>query len=344
MRRHRLLSGLRYLKGFSLIELMVALTIGLLISIAAFSAYLGAAGASRIADAQGRMNEDAQAALSILTQQLRMLGNNPSQAGRTDQYRHNPVYKPHASTTFVITSPLTFTPSFYSIRGCDGTFSNITTATSLDNLSYSKCATTISASPDSIAISYEADNFNTIPTTANLPTDCLGNKLTAIAATLPTTNGAGVITNSYANYAVADNRFYINSSASMVPSLYCKGNGGASTTQPLVENIEDLQFTYGTLATSTLAASAATAGVAGYLRADEVVSLSSTSATPDDAARWSKVISVRICVLVRSEAPVVSDSASARYLKCDGSVETSPPDLRLRRAYFATVLLRNRRL
>ena len=52
---------------------------------------------------------------------------------------------------------------------------------------------------------------------------------------------------------------------------------------------------------------------------------------------------VRICVLVRSEARVAPNSASAQYLNCDGKTELTPPDLRLRRAYTATVVLRNRR-
>jgi type IV pilus assembly protein PilW len=38
----------------------------------------------------------------------------------------------------------------------------------------------------------------------------------------------------------------------------------------------------------------------------------------------------------------VSDADSARYLKCDGTIETNPPDLRLRRSYSTTVVLRNR--
>jgi len=139
---------------------------------------------------------------------------------------------------------------------------------------------------------------------------------------------------------VADNRFYIGTTTAIVsPSLYCKGNGGGATAQPLVENVEDLQFLYGTVSTGT---TATTATVAGYLRADEVASLATTPA--DDPTRWGKVMSVRVCIVVRSENPVVTDAASAQYLKCDGTVDTSQTDLRLRRAYATTVVLRNRRL
>lgn len=329
--------GARCVRGFSLIELMISLTIGLLITVAAFSAFMGASGASKMAEAQGRMNEDAQAALSILTQQLRMAGNNPDQPNRVDNInpalssRRNPVYLQSPPLTGFTLLPTTFELSEFSIRGCDGQFSNITTASNLDALT---CASGTSTSPDSIAVSYEADKFNTVPTGTNEPTDCLGNPLSTITATLPTVVGA-VIANTAEPYTVADNRFYIvKSSASSIPSLYCKGSGGEP--QPLVENIEDMQFTYGATATATT--------VAGYLNAEKVLTeITLTPSPPNpEAGKWAKVLTVRICVLVRSASPVASNAASAHYIKCDGTLETAPPDLRLRRAYSTTVVLRNR--
>lgn len=335
MTRRGLLRSQRCLQGFSLIELMVSMALGLMIAAAAFSAYLGAAGASKAAEAQGRMNEDAQAALTILTQQVRMAGGNPNQPGRTDQSRRNPVYAPYDSTKFEIVMPVTFAPSSFSVRGCDGKFSNIATATSLDDLT---CAAGANVLPDSIAVSYEADVFNSVPTAAKVPTDCLGarlNKISAISHEIPPVPPVS------SDYYVANNLFYIGTSQAIAsPSLYCKGNGVASTAQPLVENIEDMQFTYG----AVKATDPATAGVAGYLTADQVRTQVNMAGLANDAERWAKVITVRICVLVRSEMPVAADAASARYLKCDGTLETTPADLRLRRAYHATVVLRNRRL
>jgi type IV pilus assembly protein PilW len=232
--------------------------------------------------------------------------------------------------------PVTFVPSSFSIRGCHGKFNNIATATSLDDLN---CAAGSNALPDSIALSYEADVFNSVSTAAKLPTDCLGVRLNKISAT---SHEAVPVS---ADYYVASNLFYIGTSQSIVsPSLYCKGNGVASTAQPLVENIEDMRFTYGAVRSSTAATDTSTAVVAGYLTADQVLTQVNMAGLANDAERWAKVITVNICVLVRSEVPVAVDSASARYLKCDGKLETTPADLLLRRAYHATVVLRNRRL
>ncbi len=313
-------------RGLTLVELMISLVIGLILMIAIVSAYLGSSGASRMAEAQGRMNEDGQAALSILAQQLRMAGNNPKQPNYTKAMPRNPVYD---TTTYIV-------------RGCDGTFSNINTAgVTIPNLT---CAAGGGAAPDSIAISYEADRYNTTPTpptapSPNLPTDCLGQALAAVAPA-PTPliwNGGAAVATAVTVY-MADNRFYVGRTAVVKsPSLYCKGSGGANP-QPLVENIEDLQFTYGT----GLAAATSTLTVSGYLTAADILTDANLAALPDDPARWSKVMTVRICVLVRSEQPLVSDAASAQYIKCDGTLENNPPDLRLRRTYSTTVVLRNR--
>jgi type IV pilus assembly protein PilW len=318
------------------------LTIGLVIALAAMSAYLGAAGSSKMSDAQSRMNEDAQAALNILAQQIRTAGANPAQANRADAFRHNPVFDPTyvggTVTSYASGATVTAAMSAFSIRGCDGNFGNLTTSANLDSLSSCDASTT-----DSIAVNYEADEYNTIPTsTTNLPTDCVGNSLPAVTATFP----PGTSTPTTAPFRVADSRFYIDSVLG-VRSLYCKGNGGE--TQPLVENVEDMQFTYGTVSTS---ATSTTATVAGYLTAAEVNGLAATYGITN-AAAWGKVMTVRICVVVRSEKPVVSDAASGQYDKCIKEPNASPPeipldtsqtDLRLRRAYSTTVVLRNRRI
>lgn len=356
MTRHFRSPESRYLQGFSLIELMISLALGLIILVAVLSAYTGAASAAKMAEAQGRMYEDGQAALTILTQQLRMAGNNPDQTDRLDTSVKNPIYtKPTASDqtyggdilpVFVGSSVSAFELSNYSIRGCDGAFGNITAAASLDGL---VCAVPdpIIAVPDSIALSYEADKFNTVPTAATppLPTDCLGyalNKIKAEIPGIPAGYGSDVFSAELNDmfYFVADNRFYIDSSsATAAPSLYCQGNGIDSTAQPLVENIEDMQITYGVEIPSNQ-----TRTVAGYLRADELLAQPDPDVlaafTPHE--RWRKVVTVRICLLVRSEDAVVSDPASARYVNCAGTLENAPSDdLRLRRTYSTTVILRN---
>lgn len=315
--------------GVTLIELMVSMAIGLIVVLATLVAYLGASDAAKVAEVQARMNEDGQAALAILSQQLRMAGSNPKQSGRTELAQRNPVYLPSSlPTTFALTA--------FAIRGCDGKFQNIALATSVDSL---VCGAP-TADPDSIAVTYEADAFNTVvaPGTSQ-PTDCLGDPLTTLTAMVTVLDAAGTGTQTApVTYHVADNRYYIGTSAAISsPSLYCKGNGTPGAARPLVENVENLQITYGTV---PALAPTIPGKIAGYL--DTAQLATELAGLPTDAARWDRVVSARICVVVRSIQPAAPDLNSARYARCDGSMEDNPPDRRLRRAYSTTVTLRNR--
>ena len=297
--------------GFSLIELMISIAIGLVIMGAALSAYQGAATASRVAEAQSRMNEDAYAALELLSQQIRMAGTNPKQANYALSNPSNPI-----TNTF-------------SLRGCGTAFSNLKTAggvTAAANISSLICPSVASdaAQPHALALGYEADKFNTVPLANGTPTDCLGNGLKAPPANV--------------TFYEADNRFYIDTpSGSSNPSLYCFGNGKNGTPQPLVENIEDLKFTYG-----VAQATGNDGVVAGYLSASQIETDPSMASLTSSLERWKRVVAVRICVLTRSEANITNSNTSSQYVDCEGNLKTNTTDLRLRRAYFATVSLRNR--
>ena len=333
------------LKGVSLVELLIAMAIGLIIITAALSAYVSSSSASMASEAQSVMHEDAQAALVVISRQLKAAGNNPNQNNRVDDgtdpltkvvtvsSRRNPVYG-------VPTYPTgSYVNSNFIIRGCDGLFGPAR-STRMDDLVCN--AGTGPFSPSSVAVSFEADAFNTTPTTSNEATDCLGNKLPVLTVTLPTL--ATGVTSSSA-YSVAENRLYIAASPTGVPGLYCKGNGADGSGNPvdgqaMVDNVEDLQVTYGLASMTTAPSAISTASVAGYLRAEDVSKLSSTA---NDPSPWAKVLTARICVVIRSEKQVAISKVAARYTRCDGTTNTSPPDLRLRHAYSTTVVLRNRR-
>jgi len=290
---------------------MISIAIGLVIMGAALSAYQGAATASRVAEAQSRMNEDAYAALELLSQHIRMAGANPKQANYPLSTPRNPI-----TNTF-------------SLRGCSTAFSNVKTSggvTAAANISSLICPSVASdaAQPHALALGYEADKFNTVPLANGTPTDCLGNGLKA-----PTAN---------VTFYEADNRFYIDTpSGSSNPSLYCFGNGKNGTPQPLVENIEDLKFTYG-----VAQATGNDGVVAGYLSASQIETDPSMASLTSSLERWKRVVAVRICVLTRSEANITNSNTSSQYVDCEGNLKTNTTDLRLRRAYFATVSLRNR--
>jgi len=325
-------------RGLTLVELLVSLTIGLVLMLAIVSAYIGSAGASSVTQAQGRMNEDAQAALLVLSQHVRMAGYNPKQA----QYAASGPYVPPVPTLpsgAVGTVDTARNPVFddvnWAIRGCDGTFTNISTATSISALT---CGTTGAAS---LAVRYEADGSNTVKSSSGQPTDCLGQALPASTGSVNAWDAAtATVLAKSATFSVAESRFYIGTSTYVTsPSLYCKGNGGAA--QPLVENVEDMKISYGVATSTGTVTTTPTLTVAGYQSAGDLDTFAATPAFANPQDRWSKVATVRICLIVRSEQAIAPSADSARYNDCNGNT-LNAPDLRLRRAYSTTIVLRNR--
>lgn len=174
-----------------------------------------------------------------------------------------------------------------------------------------------------IQISYEADVTNTTPTshTPPFPSDCLGNSL----GEAPLVSGA-------ITYYVTHNRYYLATGNSGRSELFCASaatNAGAVIPgQALVDNVEAMQIWYGE------------AGAAGSRQIVRYV-----AAAPSVTIDWQNIISVRVCLLMRSSEPVLSGEDTElgldKYLDCNSAEQTSA-DRHVRRAYFLTTTLRNK--
>ena len=178
-------------------------------------------------------------------------------------------------------------------------------------------------SVSALEVVYEADTRTTVATGAGLPSDCLGFGLTAVAP----------------NFYITRNRYYIQANATSGRNeLQCSSPAGPAT-QPLIENVEDMQLWYG------VAAAAAPNTVVRFAKAGRDVSTPNT-VNAFGAAEWSNVNSVRICLLMRSAEPVLTSEDTAvtpNYLGCNGlPVDYPPGDNFLRRAYFTTAMVRTK--
>jgi type IV pilus assembly protein PilW len=312
--------------GLTLIELLVSMVVGLIVILAAMASYLGSASAARVADAQAQMNEDAQAALAILSQQFRMAGNNPIQSGRTPEFKRNPVYR-DSGPEFIPNS------LFHALRGCDGRFGDMDADHNIDTFT---CPQQLDQ-PDAIAVTYEADRYNT-PTSASAsgPSDCIGEGAASWSANVQTIGVDGIVTPQTVSFHVIEHRFFIGTSTAITtPSLYCMNR---EKREPLVENVVDLQLSYGVVPPDVVVAEG---NIAGYLSATELMNAPALGALTE-AERWSRVAAVRICVVMQSQRPVAGSASATGYVRCDGSLAPAGADGHLRRAYHATVALRNR--
>ncbi len=151
------------------------------------------------------------------------------------------------------------------------------------------------------------------------------------------TNGDRTCSNTTIDVPDEANAFIVQDSFNLDTvnsALRCDGIKAAAPGAPgngteLLTNIEDLQFLYG-------------------VDNDGDQTVDQYTSSPSD---WDQVISVKVCVLVRSENTGIVSGAAQRYLNCNGALGldalttndfTTAADSRLRRAFVATFNLRNR--
>jgi type IV pilus assembly protein PilW len=193
--------------GFTLVELMVSLLVGMMVIAALLAGYFAIAVSSRNTRALTQMTEDASAALGVLRTHVAQAGySRPSGvAGQNFQRLYTEA----------------------AVAGCDGSFKDVTA--NIKNLECSDI-TGNDALKDAVSVAYEADTANSIAS-GGVPLDCLGNALTIIG-TKPN------------DYYLNTSTFYVSNGVDGRGALFCRGNGGG-TPQALVENIADLQVLYG---------------------------------------------------------------------------------------------------
>jgi type IV pilus assembly protein PilW len=301
-------------RGISLIEVLISVTIGLVVLAAVIVSYVGSGKASRYQAALTQMNQDAQIGLNLLSREIQLAGYSaPSALTNTAAAGSTPVFVVSYNLG-TVTAP---------IFGCDvsqsvGTFVDPTAA----NVVCGNNGATPTFS--GLGVIYEADAKNTVPSSAGVPTDCLGATIVAEAG----------------GYYLARNRYFIDkatgANASGRPELFCASNKAGASKQPLLENVEDMQVWYG------VGAGGGSRQVIRYAKAGKDATTPNT-VNAVGAAEWANVIGVRVCLLMRSAEPILQSGGedTVRYFDCD-AVPHDSADGYLRRAYFTTSTLRSK--
>jgi type IV pilus assembly protein PilW len=295
-----------YQAGVSLLELMISITIGVVILGAIFAVYSATSSTGKQSETATRMSEDAAVAMNYMAGYIRMAG-----------YSLPRINAPENSA-LVGSSTIVITDSNFNgmaIRGCDGGFTTAT-VTGADTTLLA-CDSTASSA---ISVRFEGDVYNTSPSGSS-PTDCLNQAVAAGA----TSAWDGVTT-----YSLAEARFFVKTGAnSGVPELFCAGNGSAGfVAQPIMQYVESLALTYG------VADDSSSRLVTRYLTS------AALDLEPDTLEqRWKRVVSVKICLVMRSE--MRDQNGSGSYVNCAGNVVASAGGF-LRRAFTSTVTIRNR--
>lgn len=298
------LSARRRARGLTLVELMVGLAIGLVVSLAASALYLASSETSRATRSLGDINETGKLALDIIGRELEKAGFYPA------QFPGDPSIANRLGAFFNGKSG--GKPAYDNgLFGCDNAKFDPTT---------NDCETAAAGTPDSIVINYFA-------TPEFGPTSLMGNSNDCNR--LAVSGDADNTARAAANLPLfVSNRFALSASETYASgdlasdqvstrSLACHGNGSAAADpyQRHFQGVEDMSFRYGVAITSL------TETPGRYLTATQVKALTTFAAeTP-----WRSVTAVKVCLIVKSAGKGrLEDKAGAlrTYVDCQGTTKT----------------------
>lgn len=289
-------------RGFSILELMVSMALGLLVLAAVFVSSAGMVVASRQQRAASVMTDDALLALSLIRRDLLMAG-----------YVH-PVLI-NASQFSAVNSTVLSRPVF----GCSTLFDDnsavVAAGTCKPSSSTASTASTATAS-DAIEINFEASQGSVDLSTDKKLTGCQGFELKDDQGNVPSA-AADVNTR-----LPTSHRYYVKDL-----TLSCATAGG--TGQALVPNVETLQITYG-VSSGWLIDQPDKRRPVRYVDATHVTNWA-------DVVAVHLCVLMRSGEPVLDKG----ETATHGYTDCDGTAQTAS-DGYLRRAYATTVALRNR--
>ncbi len=333
--------------GLSLIELMVAITLGLLLTVAVIQVFLSSRGVFRMQDAQSRLQENARFAMDYLARDIRMAG-----------FMGCPhIERIPVNNIATDSENFSLTPDLV-LNGAD----DVSSTNDWDAVEGTDVLNIRRASPGSAQLT-----GNTSPNNANIQvvnaqgvpqfaagdilmiTDCVS---ADVFRATNVSQGSNTITMAHASDVNIDNKlsksygtdaevyqyesieYFVRDtgrttvSGEPVHGLFMRrwGRVGDLSLTPtaveLIEGVEDMQLQYGV-------------DLTGDRRVDQYVD-------GDAVTDWGRVMSVRINLLLHSIEENVVGRAGAQVQELEFMGTALPQDGRLRQVYTSTVAVRNR--
>lgn len=199
--------------GLSLLEWLVALSLGLILVTTLIAQVLASGRGQRLQAAQAQMAEDAQVALDLLRADFKM-------AGHAWPLRSQISPSGQASWHDALGAP--------ALTVCDAGFASLPPD---DRPSCAASELSGGAGSSAVELAYEVDAATSVVGSDDRPTDCLGNSVE------PRTLADG------RRVFITFNRWQISSSGGRI-ELRCGGRGRTGP-QPLVDNVERMRLSWG---------------------------------------------------------------------------------------------------
>ncbi|AMO69389.1 type IV pilus assembly protein PilW [gamma proteobacterium BDW918] len=335
--------------GFGLVELMIAVTLGILLSTAVIQVFLATSTSSKMLDSMAQIQENARFAMRFLSREIRMAGYmGCSSIGAAG---FNNIALP---TSLAIFSPGTALVGVDNVGASDAMSAVVgTDRVTIKRASDEFITLTGNLSPDNANVKIEDNSVGFVKEDFVMVTDCLNGDMFRITNT-PKKKGEGQTTLAHANGSNSDNKlskiytgeaevfgfqvidFFIadtgrkSSAGNPINALYFQQltltSGGVATAPiELVEGIENMQLSYGV-----------------DTNADRAVDVYQTAA---EVADWATVLSVRIeLIMYGSQDNVVgrTGAADAQQLSDASGDLVANNDGRLRQVFTNVFTIRNR--
>jgi type IV pilus assembly protein PilW len=337
--------------GLTLVELMVAMVIGLILILAVSAVYVGSRQTYRSGEGISRLQESARFAFTFLSRDIRQAGyfgcvggnvtvnntlNNATTAAFDFQRPLSGYDASVGGSTWSPAIPAGLSGSVVPVSGSDALIVRGLSGPLLPVRSHPG-----GTPPGSAAILVDADN-GLARGDIVLVSDCIAAAIFQISSANPNTSGSlahntgtgtpGNATTSLGKeftdgevVRVASFLYFVGTNPAGRPALYRRevSRDGAAA-EELVEGIENLQITYGVDTDNDRAANS-------YARADQV----------EAAGQWDRVVSIRIEMLVQSPEDNIATEAMS-YVIGGATTPYVSTDRRLRQVYSTTITLRNR--
>lgn len=362
----------KYIRGLTLIELMISLTIGMVLIAAVGYAYLGGRAAYRQQEAMARMQEGARFAFETMTYDVRMAGFSGCRTTTSVNVLNGSNWYGNLFTQPLVgyepgSMPAAISGSVVAgdalaVLRADNSHEYVVTSHNPASAQFQLTANhdlkqgeILVATDCNHSVTFQmtnVNNNNTINTVnhntgSGTPGNCTkGFGETALGSGVPDCSSVNGVPYTFAPGSrllrMSGNIYYIGNNPNGIPSLYrlrldAAGGNAATTAEELVEGVEDMQILYG-VDTSNPATCSQTDGVVdAYVAASAVTATAPCATAADD---WKKVLSVRISLLMRSDDGIVS--APQSYFYTNPLVATTATDHRLRKVFTTTIAVRNR--
>lgn len=305
--------------GFSLVELMVAMAIGLVLLGVVGSIFIASKGVFVSSDQRSRLNESMRLVSETMGVQIRQA-----------------AYYDLANTTANVPTPVTYEQAAdSSVTGIIPIFACSDGRVNFTSVPWS-C--TANSNPpgvlpsDAIAVSFQNQTSSNLVLNSSLLAfsngfggDCAGQN----PMPTPPITGATMPV----NIPIAISEFFISrnvvttqgGNSVNIPELSCRGNGNPGVSQPLAQGIEQMRARFYVIDSDP-------GGFGQMTRLTDIAGV---------GGEWGKVYAVQLCLLTQSPANAWSTGLAATFTDCDGTVRPAP-DTRLRKVNQLTITLRNR--